>query len=88
MQEVAIEAALAINGPDRRGGDPESHGSPEGLAVKRDLLQVWKESSPGLVVGVADVIAALHALPAEFAPPRHGSVSLHDWVGPENPSVG
>src|SRR5687767_5753766 len=61
-----------LDGADRVGAQPEAHGMAERVAEERGALQVRPEGPPGLVVGVADIVAGLYALAGDHAAPCHG----------------
>src|SRR5205807_3771969 len=54
-----------------RGGDAQPDGA-EGIREHGGLLQIWQIAPLRLIVGVADIVANLDALPGDCASPRHG----------------
>ena len=71
-EQEGVEAAVMLDGADGVGGEAHTDGGAEDVGQQRGLLQVRQEAAAALVVGVADVVARLHALAGELAATRHG----------------
>ena len=74
-----IEPEVDINSPQKAEAEgmlldallAQLDGLAQGVAEQRGVLQVGQEPAPGPVVGVADVVARLHAPASEVAASRH-----------------
>src|SRR6185437_16541402 len=76
-EEVGVDAAVMFDGADRIRRKTQLDRMTERIAQHRAALQVRQEPAPGLVVGMADVIARLNTFARDNASPRH----INDLVG-------
>ena len=60
-----------LDGADGVRGQAQPDELAERVAEQRGVLQVGQEAPPGLVVGMADIVASLHALAGDGAAPCH-----------------
>ena len=70
-QQKAVEPAAVLDRADRMGRDPQPDALAERLAVHALLAQIGQEAPPGLVVGMADIVARHHPLAGQHAASRH-----------------
>ena len=61
-QQVGVDAAIVLDGLHAARGEPQAHRMAERIRQDRADLQVGHEPAPGLVVGVAHIVAVLHGL--------------------------
>src|SRR5690606_19638691 len=71
--------AVLVDGAQGVHGNTQLHptvlrGNPEAA-----LVEIGKETAAGLVVGMRDVVAALHALAGDLANSAHGVAPGLDW---------
>ena len=64
--EHGIDAVL-VDGAQGIGGDAELHPAVLGSHPEAAFVEIGHEAAAGLVVGVRDVVAALHALAGHLA---------------------
>ena len=70
-KQIGVDAALVLDGADRAGGQPHADRRAEDIGQQRGILQIGQEAAAGPVVGVADVVAAQHALAGDLAAAGH-----------------
>jgi uncharacterized PurR-regulated membrane protein YhhQ (DUF165 family) len=71
LDEEGVEAAAMLDRAQRRRGNAETVALAHGFGHQRHLAQIGKEPAPGLVVGVAHIVAGLDRLAGQFACARH-----------------
>ena len=67
-----------LNGPERAHRQFESH-RPQGFTVKGHFVNVGQIAAPGLVMGMAHIVASQNPFACNIAPSRHFSISLQIW---------
>ena len=70
-EQEAVEPAPMLDRAQRMGGDAQPDALAQGLAVQPLPAQIGQKAPPGLVVGMADVVARHHALAGQLAASRH-----------------
>src|SRR5258708_39925067 len=72
VAQKGVDTPLVLDRADCRGGNTQPDGA-EDIRKDRGLLQVRQVAPLRLVVGMADIVADLDALPGDYASPRHGT---------------
>src|SRR3546814_2364317 len=72
LEQIGVEAAIMLDGPQRMHRQAQPDHLAQRIRQQRGVLQIRQEPAAGLVVGVADIVARLHALAGD------GTASGHD----------
>src|SRR6267142_4518152 len=72
VAQKSVDTPLVLDRADRRGGNAQMDGA-EDIRKDRGALQVRQVAPLRLVVGMADIVADLDALPGDCASPCHGT---------------
>src|SRR6056297_1591601 len=84
LGEEPVEPAAGIDRAQGRSGYAQTERPPERFRHQRGLVQVRKEPAPGLVVGVADIVANHRPFSGQFAAARH-RITLYPGLGRPSP---
>jgi len=72
VAQKGVDTPLVLDRADCRGGNTQPDGA-EDIRKDRGLLQVRQVAPLRLVIGMADIVPDLDALPGDCASPRHGA---------------
>src|ERR1019366_1737827 len=80
-QQERVDPAIVLDGADRAGRQAQPDGLAKGVGEQRGGLQIGQKPAPGLVVGMAYVVATQHALPGDLTASRHTRSALWSEEG-------
>src|SRR5690349_14719645 len=74
IAQKSVDAALVLDGADRRGGHPQPNRA-ERVRKDRSPLQIGQTTALGLDIGMADIVPDLDTLAGDHAFPCHTRTS-------------